>query len=398
MNVSFVSKWWAFFRQKPVYLTVAGLVVACGLWATWRHLATSPPPWYVRWQVMRYLKSNSTSSNFEVPFQFPSKAEMAKGPSGKNTGPPKGSRTGKDFETLCREYLELKTSTVVMEREIPESVKDLAQFKPRLETLTKRLAELKVKGSTNTAVVESQIKNLQQRLASLEKTSSMQPELDRKVVALEPITADLWEFQRRMDQEMASAQASGTLDLAQARGKLVADLESKFDTASTYEAMYRLIGQQLWVTERLLKSRNPDHRREAVRLALNACRNAIEDAQNGWVAARICEGFVWPNIDLANDANRRSFFNLDNLLNECANIFRRNEEIPNVARTYAWLVQIGETPQRRDSGRAQMAMAYEQGGFYKEALEQLRQIKSTNDFSWAIRRIPRIEAQMKAAN
>jgi len=373
------------------------VVVVGGLWATYAYLRSSPPPWYVRWQVMRYLKNNSTSANFEVPFPFPSKAEMAQGPSGKNAGPAKGSRTGKDFESLCREYLELKTSAVVLEREIPEAQRDLAQFKPRLETLNKRLADLKANHSTNTTVVETQIKNLQQRIAALEKTAAAQPELDRKLAALEPITADLWEFQRRMDQEMAAAQASGTLQLSQARAKLIAELEGKFDTATTYEAMYRLIGQQLWVVERLLKSRNPEHRREAVRLALNACRNALEDAQNGWVAARICEGYVWPNLDLANDTNRRSFFHIDNLLNECANIFRRNDEFPNVARTYAWLVRHGETPQRRDSGRVQMAMAYEQGGFYREALQQLRQVQSTNDFAWALRRIPRIEAQMKAA-
>jgi hypothetical protein len=67
-----------------------------------------------------------------------------------------------------------------------------------------------------------------------------------------------------------------------------------------------------------------------------------------------------------------------------------------VIRTYQLLLARADTPQRADNARFQMAMAAEQAGELKDALKYLRQIQLTNDFGWAMRRIPRIEQQLKA--
>ena len=177
----------------------------------------------------------------------------------------------------------------------------------------------------------------------------------------------------------------------------MAQARRRLQEAKSYAAIYKVIGQELWVADRLLDSKNPQHRRAGVSLALDATRSAIRDAENGWVASRIIAGFLWPNLDLAVDVNRRSQFNLDVLLEECANILRQADDFEGLVRNYQMMLAHAGTPQRRDQAHAQMAMAYEQSGYFEEAIAALRQIKATNDFRWALNRIPRIERQMKFA-
>jgi hypothetical protein len=81
---------------------------------------------------------------------------------------------------------------------------------------------------------------------------------------------------------------------------------------------------------------------------------------------------------------------------ECADIFRRNEEFTGVVRTYKMALAAAGTPQKADSARAQISMAYEQAGDLKQALQYLKQIKETNDFRWVLRRVPRLEQQLKS--
>jgi hypothetical protein len=155
--------------------------------------------------------------------------------------------------------------------------------------------------------------------------------------------------------------------------------------------MYAAIGQELFVAKRLLKSGNPAHRRTAVTIALAAGRHALDYAMNGHVAARICEGYILPNIDLATDTNRRSAFNEESFLNQCANLFRRNNEFNNVVRTYQTYLASAKSPARIDWAWSQIAAAHEQGGDPKEAIAAIRQIRDTNTYSRLIRRIPRLQ-------
>lgn len=113
------------------------------------------------------------------------------------------------------------------------------------------------------------------------------------------------------------------------------------------------------------------------------------------MAARICQGYVWPNLDLADPKNRRSPFYVQTLVNDCAQVFRQNDEPDNVIRNYRILLTRTETPQTADWARVQLAMAYEQSGQLKDALHYLRQVQSTNDYQWALRRIPQIQQQLR---
>ena len=381
-------------------LVIIGVILLAGgaAWALWHRLTHPPPGWMVRWQVGRYLKKQSVTGSFQVKFPFPSKAEMAAPaarPAGKDDPMAKGKRTGRDFDTLAKLYIDLKLSILALERLSPPNEADLKLFKERLEQSTKEIAAARTAGRTNTSGLETRVTGLQRRVAMLEKAAGAQAELQAQQVALEPIVADLWDFQRAWEAELAAAELAPTNELARARAQLSAEVQRRLAEAKSYGVMYQAIGEELWVAKGLLASGNPAHRRLGVGLALEASHNAMEGAENGWLAARICEGYVWPNVDVATDSNRRSPFNLENLLEQCAEIFRGNDEVETTARNYQILLAHAPSPQRADAARAQIGMVYARNDAPKQALYWLRQIKATNDFRWALGWIPRLEQQLR---
>jgi hypothetical protein len=385
-------------RGGWIGLLIAALILGAGGYALWKYVTDPPQPWLVRWRVQRYLKQQTHTGDFRVDFPFPSKAEMAQAsPKAKDkAGAAKGSQTGKDFETLRNEYFALKSSALVLQRDQARSNDELRESSARLDVLSKQLAAARTDATaTNAIALQAAVTAVQERVSALQKKASSRPELQAKEQALAPIVNDLWEYQREWRAEEEAAGPSGAKHLAEARTQFTADIRQKLEQAASYSEMYRLIAQEIWVADRLLASANADHRRAGVTLALAASHQAIDDAQNGWVAARICEGYVQPNLDLADDKSRRSSFNPDNLLNECAEIFRRSGEYPNVARTYELALARATTPQQSDAVRAQLAMAYEQAGDARHAVKYLRQIQNTNDYRGALRRLPRLEQQAK---
>lgn len=391
-----VSKKTGFGVRRKTLVSLGLLVVAlAGVWGLWYYLTHPPRPWLVRWQVTRYLKKHSTGGGFQVEFAFPSQAEMRRTPP-PSAGLLKGPRTGKDFDTLAAEYIRLKTELLQGERDLPDAERELKDLKPRLEQYAQRLAEGRAGGATNLAVLEGQVNALRQRTAALEKRLAALPELQKKEQALGPIVEDLWDFQRAWEKEMQAPAAVELRKLEEACDRLVAEVEQRLQEARSYEAMYKAIGQELWVAERLAASANPAHRRVAVRLALEASDHAQNDAMNGWLACRICEGYVWPHLDLATDSNRRSLFHPETFLERCADVFRRNDDFATLARNYELALARAKTPQQRDSAHSQIAWAYEQGGELKNALYHLKQIKATNDYRRVLWRIPRLEQRLKA--
>ena len=375
--------------------TLGAVVVLAGLAAlAWYRVSHPPKAWLVRWRVDRYLKKEAHTSNFKVDFPFPSKAEMTKPVPTETPAAPKGARTGKSFEELREEYLTLKTATLVLDREITGSEKQLQEATAELAALTKQLDEA-LPDATNTAEWRTSAEVQRLRVPGLQKAVARRVEVTAKNEALAPIENDLWDFQRLLSSEAADSATGGTAALAKARNQLMAETEASLNTAGSYDAMYRTIGQELFVARHLLESGQPDHRRQGVALALNASQQAANHAMNGGLAARICEGYVLPHLDLATDTNRRSPFNEENLLGQCTDIFRRNYEFNNVVRVYEMYLETVKSAPRADWARSQIAMAYEQSNEPKKALAALREIRDTNMYRGTLRAIPRLERQIK---
>ena len=368
-------------RLSPRALLLLGglaLLVTVALLG-WRYINHPPQPWLVRWKLDRYLRKEAHSGNFKVDFPFPSKAEMARPerPSGA-LALSKGARTGKEFDALRGEYFVLKAETLRLEQSIKRSEKTIA-------------GETRAPSATIPPSNETNATSTAPGLASVAaRDKSARAELEAKEQSLAPIVDDLWEFQRQWASESAAPEG-GTNNLARARAEFARSIEQKLDNAASYEAMYLAIGQELFVAKGLLKSENPAHRKMAMTIAFTAARHALNHAVNGNVAARICEGYLLPNLDFATDTNPRSPFHQENFLNQCADLFRRNNEFNNVVRIYEMYLARAKNPARADWARSQIATAYEDGGDPKMAIAAIRQIQDTNAYSRFIRRIPRLE-------
>lgn len=377
-------------RRALLWIGIA-FVVFGAAFLGWRHLNNPPRPWLVRWRLERYLGKQAHTRNFKTDFAFPTKAEMAKRKGDAPTGPAKGSRTGKDFETLRTEYLSEKTAALILLGQIKRGEASLAEAKPKLDALTKDLAAAQAANDdTNVTLVLSNSTVLRQQISVWEKITARRSDFAAKEQALDPVVDDLWEFQRAWAAESGDSGA-----LAKARGELIKAADENLRSASSYDAMYRAIGQELFVAERLLESGNFEHRREGVLIALAAARQAVNYVMNGAVAARICEGYILPHLDLATDRSPRSTFNEDNLLNQCTDYFRRNDELNNVVRTYQIALANAKTPEQKDRMRALIARACEQAGDAKGALAAIHEIKDTNTYRNLVRRIPQLKQDAK---
>lgn len=379
-------------RRKALWVAVV-LVGTAAIAVGWWYVNHPPRPWLVRWKLDRYLARQARNGDFKTDFAFPSKAEMSKKPEPENVLS-KGPRTSKDFETLRDEYLAEKTSALALQGQINRSENRLSEAQSRLSALTQQVASAEAANDANkAALAQSNVLVLRQQMSAWEKIVARRPELAAKEQSLVPVTDDLWDFQRA--RQPASNDGEGDAALSKARAELVANTERTLRSAPSYEAMYHAIGQELYVAEKLLDSENTAHRRQGVLLALAAARQALNDAVNGFVAARICEGYILPNLDLATDRNPRSTFNEDNLLAQCTDIFRRNEEVNNVVRTYEIAMNHAKGPAQKDRLLERMARTYEQAGDAKSALAAIRQIKDTNNYRALLRRIPQLEQDAK---
>lgn len=349
------------FTRRTLWVGLTSLLAALMLVGVYAYVFGEPAqPWVVKWRISRYLKAHGAWRAPQVLFPFPSKQEMAKTPpSAKEPEAAKltvGPQTKLDFEALKNQYVKLKLEALELERQ-------LARLQARA-------------GSSN---------SLQAPAATL-----LQQKLTEKEQSIAPLCADLWAFQRAWNTDREFVREVGAEDLLAAWAEFSRDLRGRFYDAASYDAMYQIIGEELWVADRLFPSRNPEHRRVALRIVRQAAADALDQAENGWLAARIYEAYVLPHLDLADPSGTRAP-SPDGLLKECVGVFSRNDEAQNVIRTFALVVAKSPSPQAADAARVQLAMACENMGQYKLAVTYLKQVKATTNYPWLPKRLPRLE-------
>ncbi|MGC8829515.1 MAG: tetratricopeptide repeat protein [Verrucomicrobiia bacterium] len=358
------------------------------------------PSWLVKLEIKQFLKKNSGKSDFAVNnFKFPPKSEMEKKPVKKNLPDEKsykGKLTKKDFQTLRDEYIELKSAALKLEESINTNKILIQIATARIEGKAEdtNLLRYLVEGAQpptlpkDTEELKHRIAELQ---AEIEKNAKLLAEKEEQI---KPILSDLIDFQLMFKELFQPVDYIENRELAAAQAEFIQTLRQKFDEATTYNKMYEYIGQELWVADRLFESENPDILRAALRMARQAARDAIDYAQNYWLAARIYEGYVLPNIDLASSGGRggrRNNFTIEGLINESANIFQMNEETQNVIRCYELLLAAAPDSPRADFTRIQLASIYEQSGQTSRAVKYLKQVQSTNTLNFALRRFPSLQ-------
>jgi len=342
-------------NSKSLILLAAVVVlagVAAGLWLYFSGPASANQN---KRLIAKYLENQTGRSDFSMEFKFPSKEEMSQDVQDPATIRPLdvGPLTKKTFNALKDEYITLHTDILGLQRQLA--------------------------GQSDES----------------DKATEIKKSLVEKENTREPVLSDLWAFQRAWAAQRQVVEGVESGELGRHWAEVSQSLRAKFADAANYAQMYSLIGHELWVAERLLASANRQHRRLALAVARQAASDAIRNAENGWLGARIIEAYIWPHLEAA-DPNPRSALSLENLLSECADIFRRLDDNPSVVRNYMVVLLNPDTPQRADWARAQVSRAYERIGDYPQAIQYLRQIEHTNSYSSEMRRIPYMEQRIKS--
>ena len=147
--------------------------------------------------------------------------------------------------------------------------------------------------------------------------------------------------------------------------------QDKQAEASTYKALYKVVGQELNLAESLLQT--ADQKPIALALVMQASRCASSPTENPWLAARICEGYLWPEVALSEKADNPT----EQLLSFCENAFRDAGETNNLIRNYRMVIAKSQGTQV-DITRFRLSRLLEDSGQYREALECLQQMTNTN--------------------
>lgn len=181
--------------------------------------------------------------------------------------------------------------------------------------------------------------------------------------------------------------------LANQHQSFAREVKTNILQAGSYEAIYTWIGRTLWTADRLLASSEFSDQRSGAMLAEDAANYAIHNAENNWLAARICEGWVWPCLEKY-DAPGKPKVALNQVLQTCADAFNRAGETNNLLKNFGLRLKYASSPRAADNVRYYMANALEQSGNFTEALENYRAIQETNLLVYTQRRIAALEKRL----
>lgn len=170
--------------------------------------------------------------------------------------------------------------------------------------------------------------------------------------------------------------------------------KQKQDEVSSYKDVYKLIGQELQLAEGFLANPEPEQKQTALLLATEASRYASDPGGDPWLAARICEGYLWANLALV-ESTEKPVMSVEQILSACEVAFKEAGETNNVIRNYKFLIAKGQGTQP-DISRFRLARVLEDQGNYTEALVCLKQITNTNKTNLR-QRMAALEQKAKSA-
>jgi len=149
-----------------------------------------------------------------------------------------------------------------------------------------------------------------------------------------------------------------------------------------YKTTYRLIGENLARVDELQLSEDPERIEDGLALAAAASRAALDPAVDGWLAARIAEAYLWPNLEKA-PASDKGGIDPASLLDISEDAFEAADELDNLVRNYRLMIARGDQPGKTDKFRVRLAKVLESQDNFAEALRVLRQVQDTNNPSLA---------------
>ncbi|HEY0549858.1 MAG TPA: hypothetical protein VGF13_09660 [Verrucomicrobiae bacterium] len=185
-------------------------------------------------------------------------------------------------------------------------------------------------------------------------------------------------------------------ELSRQENAYIADIRQQISGVRSYETLYRLIGEQLAAADRFLADPDISRRRIGLSFAREACGHANSDPEDVWLAARICEAYFWPNLDLADSTPGSRERALD-LLERCRRIFFVSNETNNVLKNYNLLMANAPNAQAADTFRVQLADWMEENGNVKRAGEILNEIRDTEVLAAQQERVTRVKERLASS-
>jgi len=247
------------------------------------------------------------------------------------------------------------------------------QFAPGMDLdLPNRVATLR----SNATVLEQRTMVLRSSLQSAEKQ------------ARAPIEAQLQSAEHAWATARTEARRKQE-ELSQQENTYIRSVRQQMAGVRSYDAMYRLIGEQLATADGLLADPDRARRRMGLKNAREACGHMNSGGVDVWLAARICEAYFWPNLDLA-DAGAGSSENALDLLETSRRVFFETDETNNVLKNYNLLMSNAPSAKAADTFRVQLADWLEEKGSLKHAAKILSEIRDAEVLASAQERIARV--------
>jgi hypothetical protein len=257
------------------------------------------------------------------------------------------------------------------------------QFAPGMDLeLPARVATLR----SNATVLEQRTMALRSSLRAEEASAPAGKQMRASLEAQLQETERAWELARA---EVARKQE----ELSQQENTYIRSVRQQIAGVRSYDAMYRLIGQQLAAADGLLTDPDRARRRMGLKMAREACGHANSGGVDVWLAARICEAYFWPNLDLA-DAEPGSREHALDLLETSRRVFFDTHETNNVLKNYSLLMSNAPNAKAADTFRVQLADWLEEKGSVKHAAEILGEIRDTEVLASAQERITRVRGRV----
>jgi chromosome segregation ATPase len=296
----------------------------------------------------------------------------------------------KTVQTKESELANLKREILNLSQTLTEKENSLKNYAANLQTLETNLFNLK----TNIAAIALNAKNTRlemlktaQEITAIDRAQQMaQEEINKLTARVDELRKKL----RDVQQQLATKEQEEKNQYAMFARNMV----RRMNEAASYTALYQIIGEQLWTSDRLLEYEQIDKKQTGIKIAYDAMRCALDYAQNFWLASRITEAYLFPNMNLLKQ-NEQDKMLLDQILAYGARAFQNADETNGLITAYQLQINNAINENRANYARYYLASIYEQIGDLEKSIYYLKQISDQTNFSYAIRRAEFLQSKLE---
>lgn len=387
-------------------LVAAGTWGAGVLWKSWQARPRSANS--VQDQVRGYLKKEASPKEFTSDYDFGLRSSVAAAQTNAHRWREEAALTRTNLAqaqiqvtTLTRQLNEATEQQRLARRAATALADSLKQREKRLVALTRTNLQA---ADTNLLLLQTNGVALRGELASRQETLQKAAEqIGARQAALAAMQNEVKALKEQLKEKDATAitarreLAAKEQALAYQHQNFARLVRTNIANAGSYAAIYTWIGRTLWTADRLLASGDAADQRSGALLAHDAVTYAIQNAENHWLAARISEGWIWPNLEKFDAAGKPRAM-LSQVLQTTAEAFNRASETNNLVKNFRLRLEYAQTPRAADNIRYNLANVLEQSGETKEALDLYRSISDTNYLTYAERRIAWLEKRLQTSS